>query len=102
MSYETLVDLLAGAPARTFGLPKKGRIEPGADADLVVFDPDEQYTISADDNHSEADYSVYEGREVTGRVKKTLVRGTVVAADGEILAEPGYGEFLARDVPDWG
>jgi dihydropyrimidinase len=101
-SYPDLVRLLCDAPARTFGLPSKGRIEPGADADIVVFDPEKSDTITADDNHSNADYSVYEGREVTGRVEQTYVRGQLVADDGDIVAEPGHGEFLDREVPDWG
>ena len=101
LSYPSLVRLCCEHPARTFGLPAKGRIEPGADADLVVFDPDEMYTITATDNHSNAEYSVYEGREVTGRVKQTFVRGTLVAADGDIVAEPGHGTYLTREIPDW-
>ena len=101
LSYPSLVDLLCTTPARTFGLPSKGRIEPDADADLVVFDPEETYTIDAARNHSNADYSIYDGREVTGRVKKTFVRGTLVADNGEIVAEPGHGRFLDRVVPDW-
>ena len=101
VSYPSLVDWLCTTPARTFGLPSKGRIEPGADADLVVFDPDETYTINAAQNHSNADYSIYDGREVTGQVKKTFVRGTLVADGGEIVAEPGHGRFLSRAVPDW-
>ncbi|AGB38890.1 dihydroorotase [Natronococcus occultus] len=101
LSYQSLVQLLSRNPARTFGLSSKGRIETGADADLVVFDPDETYTITAARNHSNADYSVYEDRTVTGRVKKTLVRGELVAEDGTIVAEPGYGQFVARDVPTW-
>jgi len=100
-AYPALVRLLCRTPADTFGLPRKGRIEPGADADLVVFDPDETYTITADDNVSNADYSVYEGREVTGRVKQTFVRGELVVDDGEVVGEPGHGTFLDRDVPDW-
>jgi dihydropyrimidinase len=102
LSYPHLVRLMCRNPARTFGLPRKGRIEPGADADLVVFDPDETYTITADRNHSNADYSVYEGRTLTGRVKRTFVRGTLVADDGDIVADPGHGTFLRREVPDWG
>ncbi|RXK47954.1 dihydroorotase [Halorientalis pallida] len=100
-SYPELVALMCTNPARTFGLPRKGRIEPGADADIVVFDPEETYTISAERNHSNADYSIYDGREVTGRVQQTFVRGTLVAEDGEIVAEPGHGEFRRRVLPSW-
>ena len=102
VSYPLLVRLLCYNPAQTFGLPQKGRIEPGADADLVVFDPDESYTISAGRNHSNADYSVYDGREVTGKVMKTFVRGKLVADAGDIVVDPGYGEFLERKIPSWG
>ncbi|ELY63320.1 amidohydrolase family protein [Natrinema versiforme] len=56
---------------------------------------------AADRKHSRADYSVYEGRELTGRVKRTFVRGEDVYTDGRIVASPGHSEFLARDVPDW-
>lgn len=101
-TYPMLVRLLCRTPADTFGLPQKGRIEPGADADLVVFDPEATHTITAADNHSNADYSVYEGRQVTGRVKQTFVRGELVADEGEIVADPGYGRFLDREIPDWG
>jgi dihydropyrimidinase len=100
-SLPFLVRCMCREPARTFGLPRKGRLEPGADADLVVFDPDATRTITADRNHSSADYSVYEGREVTGRVKQTFVRGRLVADDGDIVADPGHGQFRPREVPDW-
>ncbi len=100
-SYPFLARVMSDAPARTFGLESKGRIAPGFDADLVVFDPDEQWTISADSNASKADFSIYEGREVTGNVTQTYVRGTLVAEDGELVAEPGYGQFLERACPDW-
>jgi dihydropyrimidinase len=101
ISYPMLVRLMCRNPAEAFGLPAKGRIEPGADADLIVFNPHETYTISAERNHSNADYSVYDGREVTGRVNSTYVRGTLVAEEGHIVAQPGHGAFLAREVPDW-
>ncbi|ELY63309.1 dihydroorotase [Natrinema versiforme] len=101
LSYPFLVRVMSTNPAETFGLPNKGTLDPGTDADIVLFDPEATDTITAEDNASEADYSIYEGREVTGRVTKTLVRGTVVAEDGEIAADPGHGEFIERDVPDW-
>ncbi|WP_255197425.1 dihydroorotase [Halorarius litoreus] len=100
-SYPSFVRLVSTNPARTFGLPQKGTLDPGTDADVVVFDPHETYTITADDNASEADYSIYEGREVTGRVKQTFVRGELVADEGTIVGEPGHGTFLARERPDW-
>jgi dihydropyrimidinase len=100
-SYPFLVRKLCRNPARIFGLPGKGTLDPGTDADIVVFDPTETYTIDADDNASKADFSIYEGREVTGRVQKTFVRGELVADDGDIVGREGHGEFVARERPDW-
>ncbi|EMA46921.1 dihydroorotase [Halococcus saccharolyticus] len=99
-SYPFLVRTMCTNPARTFGLSEKGTLEPGTDADIVVFDPNDTHTISATDNASVADYSIYEGREVTGRVETTLVRGEIVADDGEIV-ESGHGTFVPRERPDW-
>ncbi|MDZ7849390.1 MAG: amidohydrolase family protein [Halodesulfurarchaeum sp.] len=62
-------------PARTFGMPQKGTLEPGTDADIVVFDPSKQYTIAAESGASNADFSIYDGKEVVGGVEKTFVRG---------------------------
>ena len=100
-SYPFLVRVMCTNPARTFGLPGKGTLDPGTDADIVVFDPNEEYTITAADNASVADYSIYEGRDVTGRVKKTFLRGELIADDGEVVGEPGYGEYVHRECPDW-
>ena len=97
-----VVRVMCTNPARTFGLPGKGTLEPGTDADIVLFDPTETYTIDAADNASVADYSLHEGREVTGCVETTLVRGEPIADEGEVVAEPGYGEFVHRERPDWG
>lgn len=96
-----VVEKMSTNIADTYGMPNKGTLEPGTDADIVIFDPTETYTISADDNFSKADFSVYEGREITGQVKKTFVRGTLVADDNEVVADPGYGQFIEREVPDW-
>lgn len=100
-SYPFLVRVMSTNPAKTFGLARKGTLDPGTDADIVLFDPTETYTISAKDNASEADFSIYEGREVTGRVKQTFVRGECVAKDGNVIGSPGHGQFVAREIPDW-
>ena len=96
-----VVRTMATNIADTYGMPDKGSLDPGTDADIVVFDPDDRHTITAADNASEADFSIYEGREVTGGVEKTFVRGELVAEGGEIVGDPDHGQFLARDVPDW-
>ncbi|MFB6108054.1 MAG: dihydroorotase family protein [Haloplanus sp.] len=101
LSYPFLVRVMCTNPAQTFGMPWKGTLEPGTDADVVLFDPSATRTIRAADNASTADYSLYEGREVTGAVTTTLVRGEPVVRDGEVVGTPGHGEFVARDVPDW-
>ncbi|RQG98649.1 dihydroorotase [Natrarchaeobius oligotrophus] len=100
-SPSSVVRAMAARPARLFGLEEKGTLEPGTDADLVVFDPAAQYAISAEDNASEADYSIYEGRSVRGTVVHTMVRGEFVVRDGRVVGDPGYGEFVARTRPDW-
>lgn len=86
---------LSEGPARAFGLwPKKGSLRPGGDADLVLFDPQARWTIRADKLHMNTDFSPYEGWEVQGKVVGVLSRGDWVFRDGEILAEPGRGQFV--------
>lgn len=101
LSYPFLVRVMCMNPARTFGLSRKGTLEPGTDADIVLFDPDETYTISARDNASVADYTIYEDRELTGKVKKTYLRGELIVNEGEVVGRPGYGEYVRRECPTW-
>lgn len=98
--YPFLVRKLATNPARIFGLANKGTLNPGTDADIVIFDPDDTAPIDPAENASVADFSVYEGREV-GSVEKTFVRGELVADNGEIVEDPGHGAFVERKIPDW-
>jgi dihydropyrimidinase len=97
ISLNRLVELFATQPARLFGLyPKKGTIAIGSDADLVIFDPQRELTISAAAHHSRVDYNVFEGEHVVGAPHAVLLRGQPVVEDGELVAEPGLGEFVRR------
>lgn len=92
-----LVQVTATEPAKLFGLyPRKGTIAVGSDADLVVFDPARQSTLSVDTHHTSCDYSLYEGAVVTGMPELVLVRGEVVVEGGELVSPPGHGRFVKR------
>jgi dihydropyrimidinase len=90
------VELISTAPARLFGLPNKGAVAPGMDADLVVYDPNRRHTISAKTHHMAVDYSCYEGRKVQGASDAVLSRGRVVVEGGKWQSEAGWGKFLKR------
>jgi dihydropyrimidinase len=97
ISLNRMVELLATNPAKLFGLyPRKGTIAVGSDADLVVFDPERTTTISAKTHHSKVDYTLYEGTQVTGSPEVVLLRGHVLVENGELVATPGIGRFVAR------
>ena len=97
MSLNRFVQLTATAPAKIFGLfPRKGTIAVGSDADIVLFDPDEEFVISAATHHSRADYTLFEGRKVRGRVKKVWSRGSMVVDGDEWLGHPGQGHYVKR------
>jgi dihydropyrimidinase len=97
ISLARWVDIAATTPARMFGLyPRKGVIAPGADADIVIYDPTARQTLSADSHHMNVDYSAYEGLEITGRVDTVLSRGAVVIEAGEYHGSAGHGQFLRR------
>jgi dihydropyrimidinase len=96
------VELAATAPARMFGLhPRKGSITPGADADIVVYDPTAEQVISAQTHHMNVDYSAYEGKRLTGRADTVLSRGDVIVAGGKYLGQPGRGRYLTRSTCDY-
>jgi dihydropyrimidinase len=95
-SLERLVELGAAAPARIFGLAKKGSVAVGMDADLVIFDPAPRRALSARTHHSRADRSIFEGQDVQGRIERTIVGGRVAFENGKLMAEKGSGRFIAR------
>jgi dihydropyrimidinase len=96
-SANRFVELVSTAPAKLFGLyPRKGTIAVGSDADLVIFDPNEQQVISAKTHHMRVDYSMFEGIQITGVPKTVLSRGLAVIDSGKFVGRPGAGQFVRR------
>ena len=102
LSLARWVEVAATTPARMFGLyPRKGIIAPGADADIVLYDPRATQVLSAATHHMNVDYSAYEGFEITGQVRTVLSRGAVVIEGGEYHGHTGHGQFLRRDLSQY-
>ncbi len=96
LTVERMVDLLATTPARLFGFERKGAIDVGRDADLVLFDPAARRTITADSLHHTSDYTPFEGQGITGAVRSVYIRGRPVVRDGAFVGERGFGAFVER------
>jgi dihydropyrimidinase len=98
LSLKRWVEVCCTNPAKIFGLyPKKGSLEPGADADLVIFDPDRRVTLSTTTLHEQVDYTPYNGYKLQGYPVMTLLRGKVIANDGRFTGELGQGHYLVRE-----
>jgi dihydropyrimidinase len=97
ISENQFVAALSTNQARIYGAyPKKGALVPGADADIVLWDPDLANTVSAENRHGNVDYTPYEGMEFHGGPASVYVRGNLVYKDGEIMGEHGSGRFVER------
>ncbi|MBP2077131.1 dihydropyrimidinase [Oceanobacillus polygoni] len=97
ITINQFVDMVSTQTAKLFGLfPQKGTIAPGTDADIVLFDPNMERTISVNTHHSAVDYSALEGMRIIGQPVTVLSRGEFVIKDKELVAKPGTGKFLKR------
>ncbi len=93
---EDFVRLTSTAPARVYGLPGKGDLSLGMDADIVAWDPEALHTYGADDLHDNVGYNPWEGRTVTGWPRIVLLRGEPIVRDGVFLGVPGQGRWIDR------
>ena len=96
ITLQRMVDLVSTTPARRFGLARKGALEVGRDADIVIFDPSPRRTIEAAALHHMSDYTPYEGFGVVGSVRDVFVRGADVIRDGRFVGRRGFGQFVER------
>ena len=97
ISVNRFVDLVATTPARLFGLAgRKGCVAPGFDADIVLWDPGKEVTLSVSTLHQNVDYTPYEGDRVRGYPVLTMLRGKVIVRDGRFVGKRGAGQFLRR------
>jgi dihydropyrimidinase len=103
ITLERWVELVSTTPARMFGMyGKKGVIAPGADADVVVYDPNGHTSIGFEKTHHMAlDHSSWEGFEIDGHVDVVMSRGAIVIADGEYHGRKGHGQFIKRGLSQY-
>lgn len=97
-SYSKLARVLSANPAKIFGLyPTKGSLQPGTDADLVIFDPKKEITLTQDIMHSQAGYTPYEGFKLLGYPIMTFLRGQLLVKDGHFIGQKGRGQFIKAE-----
>jgi dihydropyrimidinase len=96
LTPQQFVALASAEPARIFGMPTKGAIAPGKDADILLWDPAADYTITAATQSMATDYNMFEGWQVRGNAKHVFSRGLQVVADGKFIGHANHGRFLKR------
>jgi dihydropyrimidinase len=100
ISLERFVEISAEAPARIFGMyPRKGILAAGSDADILVWDPEAKYTITAATQNMHTDYSIFEGFQVKGNARQVFSRGELVVDSGRFVGTVGRGRYVHREVP---
>lgn len=98
-SLPRFVELVSTSPARHFGLaPQKGSLNPGADADIVLFDPHPKWTMNQESLHMATDWSAYEDIEITGKILKVFSRGELIIEKDRCLAKKGRGRYIHRSL----
>ncbi|MEO6131017.1 MAG: dihydropyrimidinase [Saprospiraceae bacterium] len=98
ITLNKFVEVTSTNPAKIFGMfPRKGCITVGSDADLVIFDPNQEHIISSSTHHMNVDYSAYEGWQLKGKCRTTILRGKVAVDNGEVRINKGYGKFIRRN-----
>jgi dihydropyrimidinase len=98
ISLNRWVELCSTTPAKMFGLyPRKGTIAAGSDADIVIWDPEKEHTISAHTHHMCTDYSMFEGKKIKGNAETVFSRGEAIVKDNKFLGKSGRGQFVKRD-----
>lgn len=96
ISFSRAVELCSTNPAKIFGCAQKGSLTAGKDADIVIYDPNKDFTISVSNMHSDYDHTIWEGKTVHGYPVQTYVRGQLVYDNGNFVGKPGYGKFVKR------
>ncbi|XMB67133.1 dihydropyrimidinase [Mycoplasmatota bacterium zrk1] len=100
ISINKFVDICSTKPAKLFGMyPKKGTIEVGSDADIIIIDTNSESKITVDNLHENVDYSPYENIKIKGKLLYTISRGEIIVKDNEFLQEKGRGQFVKREIP---
>ncbi len=97
ITFSRAVELCSTNPAQIFGCTQKGSLTVGKDADIVIYDPKKDFTISVTNMHSDYDHTIWEGKTIHGYPVMTYVRGKLVYDNGEFVGTPGYGKYVKRE-----
>lgn len=96
ISFEKVVEVCALNPAKIFGCESKGELAIGKDADIVIYDPEKDFTVHVDNMHSDYDHTIWEGKKLHGYPVQTYLRGKLVYDNGEYVGTPGDGKYVKR------